>query len=147
MPGGTKGIFPRGAGERCRGTDGSFVLRSAGFQPALFLECGGWTPLSPRFVGAGFSPSLSSSFSPHSPAAVAGHSPLLYGAGGQTGSFPYSETFQSLRAKRSISHEHQKTSRLSPISPDFHRIDRSDDANAALVEVLAALKLSSSCVT
>ena len=28
-----------------------------------------------------------------------------------------------------------------------HRIDRSDDANAALVEVLAALKLSSSCVT
>jgi hypothetical protein len=27
------------------------------------------------------------------------------------------------------------------------RIDRSDDANAALVEVLAALKLSSSCVT
>ena len=38
--------------------------------------------------------------------------------------------------------------RLSPRPQEFvHRIDRSDDANAALVEVLAALKLSSSCVT
>jgi hypothetical protein len=34
-------------------------------------------------------------------------------SGGQTGSFPYSESPQSSRAKRSISHEHQKTSRLS----------------------------------
>jgi hypothetical protein len=38
--------------------------------------------------------------------------------------------------------------RQSPRRQEFvHRIDRSDDANAALVEVLAALKLSSSCVT
>jgi len=37
---------------------------------------------------------------------------------------------------------------VEPSSPGVRpRIDRSDDANAALVEVLAALKLSSSCVT
>jgi len=36
------------------------------------------------------------------------------GVGGQTGSFPYSESLQSLRAKRPLSHEHQKSSRLSP---------------------------------
>jgi hypothetical protein len=45
------------------------------------------------------------------------------GVGGQTGSSFSSESLQSLRAKRSISHEHQKTSRLPPISrprfPDF----------------------------
>src|SRR5258708_19471656 len=31
-------------------------------------------------------------------------------SGGCPGSFPYSESLQSLRAKRSMSHEHQKTS-------------------------------------
>jgi len=38
-------------------------------------------------------------------------------------------------------------SREACLQEFVHRIDRSDDANAALVEVLAALKLSSSCVT
>src|SRR5207245_9787815 len=32
----------------------ALVFRSAGFPPPL--ECGGWTPLSPRFVGAGLAP-------------------------------------------------------------------------------------------
>ncbi len=46
---------------------------------------------------------------------------------GTDGKFPYSRSLQSLRAKRSISHEHQKTSRLSPTSPsptspDFPRL-------------------------
>ena len=41
---------------------------------------------------------------------------LVSGVAGQTGSFPYSESLQSLRAKRSISQEHQKTSRPSPSS-------------------------------
>src|SRR6266705_4240292 len=133
----------------------TLVFRSAGFQPALFLECGGWTPLSPRFVQAGRNLSRPGRepvpffvfFSP--PACplwrATRHSPLPYGAGGQTalllecggltplshlptysgaalygfmpgghtGGFPYSESLQSLRAKRSISYEHQKTSRLS----------------------------------
>src|SRR6266403_2043789 len=48
------------------------------------------------------------------------------GAGGQTGSFPYSESLQS--AKRSISHEQQKTSRLSP---DFPALWNSGDATHA----------------
>ena len=37
------------------------------------------------------------------------------GAGGQTGSFPHSESLRSLRAKRSISHEHQNR----PVYPRF----------------------------
>jgi hypothetical protein len=52
------------------------------------------------------------------------HLRTLKGCRGQAGSFPYFESLQSLRAKRSVSHEHQKTSRLSLISvlisvPDF----------------------------
>jgi hypothetical protein len=46
------------------------------------------------------------------------HSPLLNGAGGcrgQTKGFPYSESLQSLRVKRSISHGLQKTSRLERV--------------------------------
>jgi hypothetical protein len=43
---------------------------------------------------------------------------FLLGCRGTNGKFPYSESLQSLRTKRSISHEHQKTSRQSPpISP------------------------------
>jgi len=38
------------------------------------------------------------------------------GGRGTDGKFPYSESLQSLRTKRSISHEHQKSSGLSPIS-------------------------------
>jgi hypothetical protein len=38
------------------------------------------------------------------------------GCRGTDGKFPYSESLQSLGAKRSISHEHQKLSRLPPIS-------------------------------
>src|SRR5258708_27311819 len=106
----------------CRGQTGSFVFRSAGFQPALFLECGGWTLLSPRFVGAGFSPSLSSSFSPHSPATVAGHSPLLYGAGGSP-AVPGDRREVSLTLKGSNHYQpnHQNNKNISkrPASPDF----------------------------
>src|SRR6266478_4891391 len=41
---------------------------------------------------------------------------------GQTGSFPYSESPQSLSVKRVLSNKYQKTFRLSPISvPDFHK--------------------------
>ena len=40
------------------------------------------------------------------------------GARGQTGSFPYSESLQSLRAKRLISHENQKSFRLSPCAQE-----------------------------
>src|SRR5216683_1210194 len=81
--------------------------------------------------------------------AVAGHSPLLYGAGGQTRSFPYSDSLQSLRAKRSISHEHQKTFRLSPISdflspisPHHKRKANSGWSDSALFVCSDAKKLS-----
>ncbi len=53
----------------------------------------------------------------------AGFQPAFFRAGGRCrgtdGKSPLSEGLQSLRAKRSISHDHQKSPGLSPISPDF----------------------------
>src|SRR2546427_1272376 len=51
---------------------------------------------------------------------------------GTHGKFPYSESLQSLRAKRSISHEHQKSFHLSPDFPPQHTVTRS--ATSAPVE-------------
>src|SRR5712692_1113987 len=76
----------------------ALVFRTAGFPPALFLECGGLTPLSACFVEAGRNLSRPG---PGArllvPSLATRHSPLLYGAGGQTGSFPYSESLQLSR--------------------------------------------------
>src|SRR5216684_628751 len=51
-----------------------------------------------------------------SSSAAVGHLKTNAVSGGQTESFPYSKSLQSLRVKPSRSHKHQKTSRLSPIS-------------------------------
>jgi hypothetical protein len=86
-----------------------------------------------------------------------GHLRTLKGCRGQAGSFPYFESLQSLRAKRSVSHEHQKTSRLPPIS-DFpisygrlprpgppRHIDRSYGSPPSSV-VLAVLRITRPCM-
>lgn len=65
-------------------------------------------------------------------------------AGGQTGSFPHSERLQSLRAKRSISHEHQKSSRLSPI-PIPHHLGGGSETEVVRLALSSPLKPEPLC--
>jgi hypothetical protein len=67
---------------------------------------------------------------------------------GTDGKFPYSESLQSLGAKRSISHEHQKSSRLSrfPVQASRGFVSRplghqSDGRNQSIFYLLTAITI------
>src|SRR5216684_2024199 len=97
-------------GDKCRGTDGKFPPLSK--SPIITAK------RHPRFVEAGRNLSRPG----REPGSLSRHSftPSFEGSlttavwcRGTDGKLPYSESLQSLGAKRSISREHQKSSRLS----------------------------------